>query len=119
MSKGRSNVSPVRGDVWSADLDPIVGHEQGGFRPILVVSADLFNRSPAGLIMVTPITTADRKLIVHIPVHPPEGGLTRPSFIMTDQVRAISKLRLGRRIGTISPATMTEVEDRLHYLLGL
>ncbi|MGP0065707.1 MAG: type II toxin-antitoxin system PemK/MazF family toxin [Isosphaeraceae bacterium] len=119
MSKGKTNVPPLRGDVWIVDLDPIIGHEQGGIRPVLVVSEDRFNRSQAGLIMITAITTTERGLNVHIAVDPPEGGLTKPSFIMTDQVRAISKLRLGRRIGTIASDTMAAVEDRLRYLLRL
>jgi mRNA interferase MazF len=85
----------------------------------LILSDDRFNRSPAGLVIVAPVTTTDRRLVLQIPVNPPEGGLTRPSFIMTDQVRTISKLRLGRRLGIAATDTMAEVEDRLRYLMRL
>ncbi len=119
MSKVRSNPNPARGEIWITDLDPIVEHEQGGVRPALIVSADPFNRSQASLVIVAPITTTDRGLILQIPVDPPEGGLKRRSFIMIDQVRTISKHRLSRPIGTALSATMAVVEDRLRFLLRL
>jgi mRNA interferase MazF len=119
MSKTKDRVFPVRGEVWIVGFNPSIGHEQGGVRPALIVSEDTFNRSPAELVMVAPITGTDRGVPAHVRVDPPEGGLAKVSFIMTDQIRSISKLRLGRRIGSISSNTMSEVEDRLHYLLGI
>jgi mRNA interferase MazF len=71
------------------------------------------------LVVVAPITTTDRRLILQIPINPPEGGLRRPSFIMIDQVRTISQIRIGRRLGMASTTTMADVEDRLRYLLRL
>jgi len=119
MSKTRTNAFPVRGEVWIASFSPTVGHEQGGVRPALIVSEDTFNRSAAALVMVAPITSTDRGVPAHVRVDTPEGGLAKTSFIMTDQLRTISIMRLGRRLGIASALTMREVEDRLSYLLGL
>jgi mRNA interferase MazF len=119
MSRAKKSVSPSQDDVWIVDLDPAVGHEQGGVRPVLIVSDDQFNHSPAGLVIVAPITGTDRRLITHIAIDPPEGGLVKRSFIMTDQVRTISQLRLGRRLGIIGRATRSRVENRLRILLAL
>ncbi len=112
-------MAPSRDEVWLADLNPAVGHEQGGVRPALIVSNDRFNRSPAGLVVIAPITGTDRGLIAHVQIDPPEGGLVKSSFIMTDQVRTISKQRLTKRLGTISQGTRAEIEARLRVFLGL
>lgn len=63
-----------RGDVWLADLDPIRGHEQAGRRPCLIISTDLFNNGPAGLVMIVPLTTRARNIPTHVAVTPPEAG---------------------------------------------
>jgi mRNA interferase MazF len=111
--------APSRGDVFMVNLNPTIGHEQAGQRPALIVSDDLLNRSPAGLIIVAPITGTDRGIPAHVRVAAHEGGLTKASVIMADQIRTISLQRLGRRLGTIAPATMAEVEHRLRLVLGL
>ena len=110
---------PKRGEVWLVNLDPTRGREQAGTRPALVVSADLFNGSPAGLTIVLPITSKDKRIRSHVPVEPPEGGLKQRSFIKCEDVRSISVDRLAGRWGNVSPATMAEVEDRLRILLDL
>ena len=73
--------SPSRGDIWLADLNPIKGREQAGMRPCLVVSVDLFNQSPAELVIVVPLTTRARDIRTHVPLEPPEGGVREKSFI--------------------------------------
>jgi mRNA-degrading endonuclease toxin of MazEF toxin-antitoxin module len=77
------------------------------------------NQSPAGLVFVAPITGTDRGIVAHVKVPAQEAGLTKASVILTDQVRAISKKRLGRKLGRASSLTMAEVEQRLALLLGL
>ena len=119
MSKARGRVGPSRGDVWTVNFDPVMGHEQGGMRPALVVSVNVMNRSPAGLVFVAPITGTDRGIIAHVRISPQEAGLTKASVILTDQVRSISIQRLGRKLGKVTASTMTEVEQRLAFLLGL
>jgi mRNA interferase MazF len=116
MSKA---ASPQRGEVWLADLDPSFGHEQGGRRPVLVVSVDSFNAGLSGLVVVLPITSRKRSLPLHIPIDPPEGGLRHPSAILCDAVRSIDQGRLIDCWGTVSASIMTLIEDRLRRLLGL
>ncbi len=110
---------PSRAEVWMVQLDPIRGHEQAGTRPALVISADPFNHGPAGLVIVLPITTTDRRLSAHVPILPPDGGLDRPSFAMTEMIRSVSVERLTRRRGAVPDRIMAEVEQRLRFLLGL
>ena len=110
---------PLRGEVWDLSLDPIVGREQAGFRPALILSVDLFNQGPAELIVVVPVTRTNRGVRWHVPVRPPEGGLAAESFVQCESVRSVSKSRLRRRRGRVSPATMDQVEDRVRILLGL
>ena len=112
-------LDPARGDIWLVDLNPPRGHEQAGVRPGLVVSVDPFNHGPAGLVVVVPLTSIDKRIPFHVPVAPPEGGLRARSFIKCEDVRSIAKERFSRRVGKVSPATMTAVEDRLRILLGL
>jgi mRNA interferase MazF len=109
----------MRGEVWDLGLDPIVGHEQAGFRPALILSVDLFNVGRAELVVVVPITRTERKIRWHVPVHPPDGGLDAESFIQCENVRSVSKRRLKRRRGRISAEVLEQVEDRVRILLGL
>lgn len=110
---------PIRGQVWLADLDPTVGREQSGRRPVLVVSVDDFNHSGSELAVVIPLTSKFKRMRLHVPVSPPEGGLAVQSFIKVEDVRSLSVMRLVARWGTVSPETMAQVEDRLQWLLGL
>jgi mRNA interferase MazF len=119
MSSMKAAVNPSRGEVWMVSLDPTIGYEQAGIRPALVVSETQFNQSPAGLVVVTPITGTDRGIPAHVRVAPKEGGLTKPSLIMADQVRTISQQRLGRRMGIVAPHTIAQVEYYLRLVLGL
>jgi mRNA interferase MazF len=112
-------IDPGRGDVWLADLNPVRGHEQAGRRPVLVISEDVLNRSPAGLVIVLPITSTQRGIRSHVPLTPPEGGLRGPSVILCEAVRCVDKSRLTDRWGAVSPTTLAQVEDLLRILVGL
>lgn len=111
--------APARGEVWIADLDPIRGREQAGRRPVLVISETAFNRGPADLVVIVPITSRKRGIPSHVPLAPPEGGLTFESVALCEAVRSIARDRLTRRLGTASPMTMSAVEDVLRVLMGL
>lgn len=112
--------NPSRGEIWLADLNPIRGHEQAGVRPVLIVSTDLFNHGPAGLVFALPVTRTDRRIPAHVPIEPPEGGVTSRSVILCDALRSISKERLrGEPWGRVTPATMERIEDILRTLLEL
>lgn len=114
------SLEPSRGEIWLADLNPIRGHEQAGTRPVLVISTDLFNHGPAGLVFVIPLTRSDRRIPAHIPLDPPEGGVTSRSYILCDALRSISKDRLkGRPWGVISSVAMQRIEDTIRTLLEL
>lgn len=111
---------PSRGEIWTADLSPIRGHEQAGTRPVLIISTNMFNHGPAGLVFVLPLTRTDRHILAHIPLDPPEGGVTARSLILCDALRSISKDRLhGQPWGTVASTTMLRVEEILRILLEL
>ena len=101
------------------NFDPTTGHEQAGTRPALILSEDIFNEGPADMVVVAPITRTQRKIRWHVAGGPPEGGLSSESFIQCENVRSVSKQRLKRRRGRVSPPVMQQVEDRLRILLGL
>lgn len=99
-----------RGDVVVADLSPVVGHEQGGRRPVVVLSTGVYNSWPIDMAIVTPITSVDRHLRHHIAVGK-EAGLRNPSFVMPEYVRAVSQRRLADRpLGTVPQQTLDKIE---------
>jgi mRNA interferase MazF len=114
---------PKRGEIWLVDLGTGQGHEQSGKRPALIVSDDAFNQGLSGLVMVVPLTSKTQKskhIAAHIQIDPPEGGVTVPSIILCDQVRTLSKTRLGKAPwGSVSNATLATVETILRILLAL
>ncbi len=110
---------PDRGEIWQVNLDPVRGHEQRGMRPALIVSVNIFNHGPAGLVVIAPLTSKQKGIPLHVQVNPPEGGLTLTSFIKCEDVRSISKDRLINCLGRVSPSSILAVEDRLRILLGL
>lgn len=105
-----SSQTPRTGEIWDVVFDPVVGHEQGGFRPGLVLSNDQFNETLHGLCLVAPVTGTDRGVPSQIPIEAPAGGLTKRSVIMCEQVRSVSVLRCRRRRGVLSPETVELVQ---------
>ncbi len=112
-------MKPGRGEIWSVELNPAKGHEQAGKRPCLVMSVDLFNHGPAGLVVVLPITTKNKGIPFHVEIMPPEGGLKETSYIKCEDVRSLSMERLIDRWGTVSSEKIAMAEDRLRILMGL
>jgi mRNA interferase MazF len=111
---------PNRGEIWLADLNPTRGHEQAGARPVLIISTDAFNHGPADLVFVLPLTRTDRRIPMHVPIDPPEGGVSARSYILCDAIRSLTKDRLGLRAwGSISAATLGKVADNLRILMDL
>lgn len=108
-----------RGDIYLADPDPVVGHEQGGKRPHLVISINPMNGSPAELLIGVPLTTTDRANKLHVRLDPPEGGLTRATFAMPEMARSVSRARLLRKLGRASPDTVEAVAKHVGILIGL
>lgn len=83
------------------------------------MSADSFNHGRAGLVVVLPLTSVEKRVPLHVAVAPPEGGLRRRSFVKPEDVRSVSTERLRRRLGSVSSETLREVEARLRILLEL
>lgn len=110
---------PSRAQIVLVAFDPIQGHEQGGKRPAVILSNDAMNHGAAELVTVVPITTKGRPLRSYLKVNPPEGGLTKISYVICDQVRTISTRRILRATGSLHPNTMHEIEDRIRLLLDL
>ncbi|MBE6039129.1 MAG: type II toxin-antitoxin system PemK/MazF family toxin [Anaerofustis stercorihominis] len=113
------NTTIKRGDVFYADLSPIVGSEQGGVRPVLVLQNDVGNRySPT--IIVSAITSQinKNKLPTHIPLSS-STGLARDSVVLLEQIRTIDKIRLREKIGHIDNETMQKVNNALAVSFGM
>lgn len=111
----------LRGEVFMANLEPVEGSEQGGTRPVVVVSRDALNKvSP--VVVVCSITDAANKKKVypsHVRVPAGAGGLTMDSIVVCEQVRAINKTRLRRQLGSFDRAVMTSIEAALKITLDL
>ncbi|HFC11737.1 MAG TPA: type II toxin-antitoxin system PemK/MazF family toxin [Anaerolineae bacterium] len=111
---------PSRGEIWVANLNPTRGHEQAGWRPVLIMSTNTFNHGLADLVFVLPLSRTNRHIPLHVAVDPPEGGLKSRSYILCDAGRSIAKERLGKSAwGQLSTQTMAQVEYRLRTLLEL
>ncbi|MBM3747887.1 MAG: type II toxin-antitoxin system PemK/MazF family toxin [Acidobacteria bacterium] len=110
---------PSRGEIWLVDLGHPIGHEQAGKRPCLVISVDYFNHGPAELHVVIPMTTREKHIPLHVEAGTEETGLSKRGFLKCDDVRSISRQRFVKRLGTLSPATLTCVEEQMRRLLGL
>lgn len=109
--------TPDRGDVWLAALDPVAPGEQGGTRPVLVLSTSAFNCWPVGLVVVVPITTRQRGFSHHVPIV--GSGLDRASFAMPEYLRSVVQGRLRRRLGAAEPASVEAVGDWARRITGL
>ena len=118
MTPPKQNVY-LRGEIWLANLDPTLGHEQSGFRPVLILSDNAFNQGLAGLTIVVPITSKERFVRSHVEILPPEGGLSLRSFIKCEDIRSISTERFIKRLGVVTAKTLHETELRLRYLLAM
>jgi mRNA interferase MazF len=101
------------------DLGTGRGREQSGTRPVLIVAIDGFNQSGAELVIALPLTSRKKRIRTHVAILPPEGGVTLPSYIKCEDMRSLSTERFIRAMGTVSALTLSEVEIRLRFLLGL
>ena len=108
-----------RGDLYSACLDPVVGSEQGGIRPVPVIQNDVGNRySPTVIVLAVTGQVNKARLPTHVPVLAGENGLQKDSVILAEQIRTLDKRRLRERIGSIGPEIMEQVSQALRISLG-
>ena len=112
----RNLPEPMAGDIWDVRLDPVVGAEQGGIRPVLVISSDYFNLIQRYLYFIVPITGTDRGLEYRISLSSREAGLSKNSVIMCDQARSASARRFRVKRGEVSPLVLRSVQQMVGRL---
>lgn len=108
-----------RGELYYADLSPVVGSEQGGVRPVLVVQNDVGNKYSPTVIAAAVTSKIDKaKLPTHIELHAHDYGLSKDSVVLLEQIRTLDKKRLKARIGELPKSTMMQVDGALLISLG-
>ena len=109
-----------RGDIYFADLSPVVGSEQGGMRPVLIVQNDTGNRhSPTVIAAAITSQLGKARLPTHIYLSGPSVGLIRDSVILLEQIRTLDKSRLRERMGHLDDSAMSAVDSALAVSFGL
>ena len=112
---------PLRpGDVWLADLSPVIGSEQAGRRPVVIVSGPLHLALPHAVVFVVPVTGRDRGLRHQVPITSQASGLSKlPSYTRPEDARALAYQRLGHRLGAVTPGELAAVRRILRAFLDL
>lgn len=114
------SVTVRRGDIYYADLSPVVGSEQGGIRPVLIVQNDVGNKySPTVIAAAITSQTGKSKLPTHIEVYAEKYGLARDSVILLEQIRTIDKRRLKEKMGHLDDSVMNMVNEAISVSFGL
>ncbi|GGG81385.1 type II toxin-antitoxin system PemK/MazF family toxin [Paenibacillus radicis (ex Gao et al. 2016)] len=109
-----------RGDVFFADLSPVVGSEQGGVRPVLIIQNDIGNRfSPTVIVAAITAQIQKAKLPTHVEMDAAAHGFDRDSVVLLEQIRTIDKQRLTDKITHLDDETMRKVDDALLISVGL
>ncbi|KDR94824.1 mRNA interferase MazF [Peptoclostridium litorale DSM 5388] len=115
-----NNEEIKRGDIYYADLSPVVGSEQGGVRPVLVVQNDIGNKYSPTIIIAAITAKIDKaKLPTHVEIRANEYGLVKNSVVLLEQIRTIDKKRLREKIGSFDRKMMNKVDEALQISLGL
>lgn len=113
-------MSVKRGDIYYADLSPVVGSEQGGVRPVLIIQNDIGNKfSPTVIAAAITSKTDKSKLPTHIDVYAEKYGLARDSVILLEQIRTIDKRRLKEKMGHLDDDLMNRVNNAITVSFGL
>lgn len=109
-----------RGDIYYADLSPVVGSEQGGMRPVLIVQNDTGNKhSPTVIAAAITSQIGKARLPTHIELEARSFGLTKDSVVLLEQIRTIDKRRLRERMGRVDEELMNKVDDAIAVSFGL
>ena len=113
-------MSVKRGDIYYADLSPVVGSEQGGMRPVLIIQNDVGNRySPTVIAAAITSRMGKTRLPTHIDDYADKVGLAKDSVILLEQVRSLDKKRLGEKMGNLDDEMMTAVNNAIAVSFGL
>lgn len=114
------NVTVKRGDIYYADLSPVVGSEQGGLRPVLIVQNDVGNKySPTVIAAAITSKLGKTRLPTHIDVYAEKVGLQRDSVVLLEQIRTIDKRRLKEKMGHLDDHMMQAVDEAITVSFGL
>ncbi|MDR0287173.1 MAG: type II toxin-antitoxin system PemK/MazF family toxin [Clostridiales bacterium] len=109
-----------RGEIYYADLSPVIGSEQGGTRPVLIIQNDIGNKySPTVIVAAITSQINKSKLPTHLEINSTQYGLSKDSVILLEQLRTIDKKRLKERVGRLEDDLMRQVDDALYISLGL
>ena len=109
-----------RGEVFYADLSPVVGSEQGGIRPVLIIQNEIGNRHSPTVIAAAITSRQDKnRLPTHISVRADRCGLAKDSIILTEQIRTLDKRRLREHMGHLDENQMAQVDDAIAVSFGL
>ena len=109
-----------RGDIYYADLSPVVGSEQGGLRPVLIIQNDVGNKySPTVIAAAITSKMAKSKLPTHIDLYADKVGLTKDSVVLLEQIRTIDKQRLKEKMGHLDDEFMAEINNAIAVSFGL
>ena len=118
--KGVAPMNIKRGDIYYADLSPVVGSEQGGIRPVLIVQNDIGNRySPTVIAAAITSRMGKTKLPTHIDIYADEVGLAKDSVILLEQIRTLDKRRLREKMGHLDTSAMEKVNSAISVSFGL
>ena len=120
LPKVNTDLDIKRGYLYYADLSPVVGSEQGGVRPVLIIQNDIGNKySPTVIVAAITSQINKAKLPTHIEISAHEYGLNKDSVILLEQIRTIDKKRLREKIGCLDKNMMLKVDNSLQISLGL
>ena len=114
------DTSVKRGDIYYADLSPVVGSEQGGVRPVLIVQNDTGNRySPTVIAAAITSQTNKAKMPTHISIAAPDSGLPKDSVVLLEQIRTLDKRRLREHMGRVNGTIMEKIDAAIAVSFGL
>ena len=111
---------PRQNEIWLFDPDPIKGNEIGKkIRPCLILSNNVWNKIPTGLVIIIPLTSKHKGISTHVKISPPDGGLTVDSYALCEHIRSISRDRLIKKLGSVSKAVLQEVHSWISDLISI
>ena len=113
-------ITVKRGDIYYADLSPVVGSEQGGLRPVLIIQNDVGNKySPTVIAAAITSRMGKTKLPTHIDIYADKAGLAKDSVILLEQIRTLDKRRLKEKMGHLDESAMLRVDNAIAISFGL
>ena len=113
-------MSVKRGDIYYADLSPVVGSEQGGLRPVLIIQNDVGNRySPTVIAAAITSRMGKTRLPTHIDIYADKAGLSKDSVVLLEQIRTLDKQRLKEKMGHLDDGMMSEINNAIAVSFGL